>query len=112
MPALLTRISSRVEDDWNSLAADLILDREARSRAGKETASVLEPCCRSSLTAWSNLALLRQARKILEGSCFNSWRAVSSPSPEFPPVMRMILPARLGISVSGENLTDPILSER
>ena len=83
MPALLIRMSRRLEWEVKSSAAFLMEAKEVRSSCMKVmvlfgTAFVMSEMAASAFEA------VRAARKISLGECFASWRTVSLPRPVLP----------------------------
>ncbi|KAH6961840.1 hypothetical protein BKA56DRAFT_599295 [Ilyonectria sp. MPI-CAGE-AT-0026] len=66
--------------------------------------AALGTALRMSSIAARALDLVRAARKICAGLCLLSCRMVSFPRPILPPVTRMTLPERSGMSLSGLNI--------
>jgi len=83
MPALLIRMSRRVDLALKVWAADLIESKEVRSRDRKVTFACGYSFFRDSMAAWAFDSVLA-ARKISRALCAARWRIVSRPRPVLP----------------------------
>lgn len=83
MPALRSRISSLLALLVNSFAVAATLARSVRSQCRYSTLALGTAVLMSSIAARA-LSLLRAARYIVLGLCFESWRTLSFPRPILP----------------------------
>jgi len=108
IPALFINMSRRFEEASKVSAACLMEANEARSRSRKVMLALGSSFLISAMVA-SALALVLAPRKILDGLCLANWYMLYLPRPMLPPVTRITLPLRSGISLSG--LKDTIMAD-
>lgn len=83
IPALRSRISSLLALLVNSFAVAATLDRSVRSQCRYSILALGTAALMSAMAARA-LSLLRAARYIVLGLCFESWRMLSLPRPTLP----------------------------